>query len=142
MRRSPSRSSAARALWLWDTEGKRYLDALAGIAVSGLGHAHPVLTRAIAAQAAKLIHTSNLFQVPEQERAAAKLCAIAAMDNAFFCNSGAESNECAIKIARLHGHQRGIENATIIVMEKAGTGARSPRSRRPARARRRPASSR
>ena len=108
--------------WLWDTEGKRYLDGLAGIAVNGLGHAHPVLTRAIAEQAAKLIHTSNLFRVVEQERAAEKLCAIAGMDNAFFTNSGAESNECAIKLARLYGHQRGVENATIIVMEKAWHG--------------------
>jgi acetylornithine/N-succinyldiaminopimelate aminotransferase len=108
--------------WLWDTEGKRYLDALAGIAVNGLGHAHPVLTRALAEQAARIIHTSNLFTVPEQERAAAKLCAISGMDNAFFTNSGAESNECAIKLARLYGHQRGIENATIIVMEKAWHG--------------------
>jgi acetylornithine/N-succinyldiaminopimelate aminotransferase len=108
--------------WLWDTEGKRYLDALAGIAVNGLGHGHPELTRAIAAQAAKLIHTSNLFRVVEQERLAEKVCALAAMDNAFFCNSGAEANECAIKLARLHGHQRGIESATIIVMEKAWHG--------------------
>ena len=108
--------------WLWDTEGRKYLDALAGIAVNGLGHAHPVLTRAIAEQAARLIHTSNLFRVPEQERAAEKLCALAGMDNAFFCNSGAEANEAAIKLARLHGHQRGIENATIVVMEKAWHG--------------------
>ncbi|MGE5615992.1 MAG: aspartate aminotransferase family protein [Bacillota bacterium] len=108
--------------WLWDTEGKRYLDALAGIAVNGLGHAHPVLTRAIAEQAAKLIHTSNLFTVPEQERAAARICALANMDNAFFCNSGSEANETAIKLARLHGHQRGIENPTIIVMERAWHG--------------------
>src|SRR3989442_7024114 len=108
--------------WLWDTEGKRYLDALAGIAVTGLGHAHPVLVRAISDQAAKLIHTSNLFRVPEQERAAEKVCALAAMDNAFFCNSGAEANECAIKLASLHGHQRGIENASIVVMEKAWHG--------------------
>ena len=108
--------------WLWDTEGKRYLDGLAGIAVNGLGHAHPVLTKAIAEQAAKLIHTSNLFRVDEQERAAQKVCAIAKMDNAFFCNSGAEANECAIKLARLYGHQRGVENATIIVMEKAWHG--------------------
>ena len=108
--------------WLWDTEGKRYLDALAGIAVNGLGHAHPALTRAISEQAVRLIHTSNLFVVPEQERVAAKLCAISGMDNAFFTNSGSESNECAIKLARLHGHQRGIENATIIVMEKAWHG--------------------
>jgi acetylornithine aminotransferase len=108
--------------WLWDTDGKRYLDGLAGIAVNGLGHAHPVLTRAIAEQAAKLIHTSNLFRVVEQERAAEKLCAIAGMDNVFFTNSGSESNECAIKLARLYGHQRGVENATIIVMEKAWHG--------------------
>ena len=108
--------------WLWDTEGKRYLDGLAGIAVNGLGHAHPVLTRALAEQASRIIHTSNLFLVPEQERAAAKVCALANMDNAFFTNSGAESNECAIKLARLHGHQRGVENATIVVMEKAWHG--------------------
>ena len=108
--------------WLWDTEGKKYLDALAGIAVSGLGHAHPVLTRAIAEQAGKLIHTSNLFRVDEQERLAAKLCAITGMDNAFFANSGAEANDCAIKLARLHGHQRGIENSQIVVMEKAWHG--------------------
>lgn len=108
--------------WLWDTEGKRYLDALAGIAVNGLGHAHPALTRAIAEQAARLIHVSNLFTVPEQERAAAKVCELAGMDNAFFANSGAEANEAAIKLARLHGHQRGIENAQIVVMEKAWHG--------------------
>ena len=108
--------------WLWDTEGRRYLDGLAGIAVNGLGHAHPVLVKALAEQAGRIIHTSNLYTVPEQERAAAKLCAISAMDNAFFTNSGAESNECAIKLARLYGHQRGVENATIIVMEKAWHG--------------------
>ncbi len=108
--------------WLWDTQGKRYLDALAGIAVSGLGHGHPVLSKAIAAQAARLIHTSNLFRVVEQEALADKVCALAGMDNAFFCNSGAEANECAIKIARLHGHQRGIENPSIVVMEKAWHG--------------------
>ena len=108
--------------WLWDTAGRRYLDALAGIAVNGLGHAHPVLTRAIAEQAARLIHTSNLFQVPEQERLAAKLCALAGMDNAFFANSGAEANECAIKLARLYGHQRGVEEPAIVVMEKAWHG--------------------
>jgi acetylornithine/N-succinyldiaminopimelate aminotransferase len=108
--------------WLWDTEGRKYLDALAGIAVNGLGHAHPVLTRALCEQAGRIIHTSNLFRVPEQEAAAQRVCAIARMDNAFFCNSGAEANEAAIKLARLHGHQRGVENATIIVMEKAWHG--------------------
>ena len=108
--------------WLWDTEGKKYLDGLAGIAVNGLGHNHPVLVRALSEQASKLIHVSNLFRVPEQERAAEKVCRIAGMDNAFFANSGAEANEAAIKLARLHGHQRGIENAQIIVMEKAWHG--------------------
>jgi acetylornithine aminotransferase len=108
--------------WLWDTEGRKYLDALAGIAVNGLGHAHPRLVRAISEQAGKLIHTSNLYRVAEQEELAGRLCALAGMDNAFFTNSGAESNECAIKLARLHGHQRGIENATIVVMEKAWHG--------------------
>jgi acetylornithine/N-succinyldiaminopimelate aminotransferase len=108
--------------WLWDTAGKRYLDALAGIAVNGLGHNHPALTRALSEQAQRLIHVSNLFQVPEQEAAAAKVCALAGMDNAFFANSGAEANEAAIKLARLHGHQRGIENPQIVVMEKAWHG--------------------
>jgi acetylornithine/N-succinyldiaminopimelate aminotransferase len=108
--------------WLWDTQGKKYLDALSGIAVNGLGHNHPVLVRALCEQAGKLIHTSNLFRVTEQERAAEKVCAIANMDNAFFANSGAEANEAAIKLARLYGHQRGVENATIVVMEKAWHG--------------------
>ncbi len=108
--------------WLWDTEGKRYLDALAGIAVNGLGHAHPVLVRALAEQAGRLIHTSNLFRVPEQERAAARICQLAGMDSVFFANSGSEANEAAIKLARLHGHQRGVENPQIVVMEKAWHG--------------------
>ena len=108
--------------WLWDTEGNRYLDALAGIAVNGLGHAHPSLVKAIADQSAKIIHASNLFRVPEQERLAERVCGLAGMDNAFFCNSGAEANECAIKLARLHGHQRGVESPAIIVMEKAWHG--------------------
>jgi acetylornithine aminotransferase len=118
----PVAFARGEGVWLWDTEGRRYLDALAGIAVNGLGHAHPVLTRAIAEQAARLIHTSNLFRVVEQERLAERLCALAGMDNAFFTNSGSESNECAIKLARLHAHQRGIENASIVVMEKAWHG--------------------
>ena len=108
--------------WLWDTNGKRYLDALAGIAVSGLGHAHPRLVKAIAEQAGKIIHASNLVEVPEQAELAEKLCKLSGMDNAFFCNSGAEANECAIKIARLYGHQRGIDNPQIIVMERAWHG--------------------
>lgn len=108
--------------WLYTTNGKKLIDALAGIAVSGLGHAHPKLVKAIAEQAAKIIHTSNLVNIPEQAALANKLCALADMDNAFFTNSGAESNECAIKIARLYGHQRNIANPQIIVMEHAWHG--------------------
>lgn len=108
--------------WLWDVEGKRYLDALAGIAVSGVGHAHPRLVKAIAEQAGRIIHTSNLVEIPEQDALADRLCELSGMDNVFFCNSGAEANECAIKIARLHAHQRGIQNPQIIVMERAWHG--------------------
>ena len=108
--------------WLHTTDGRKILDALAGIAVSGLGHAHPKLTKVIAEQAGKLIHTSNLVNIPEQAALADKLCALSGMDNVFFANSGAEANECAIKIARLYGHQRGIANPQIIVMEHAWHG--------------------
>jgi acetylornithine aminotransferase len=108
--------------WLWDTNGKRYLDALAGIAVNGLGHAHPRLVKAIADQAGKVIHTSNIYQVPLQEALAARLAAISGMDKTFFCNSGAEANEAAIKLARLYGTKKGIEEPAIIVMEKAWHG--------------------
>jgi len=108
--------------WLYTTDGRRMLDALAGIAVSGLGHGHPKLTRAIAEQAGKLIHTSNLVNIPEQAALAEKICALANMDNVFFGNSGAEANECAIKLARLYGHQRGVANPQIIVMEHAWHG--------------------
>jgi acetylornithine/N-succinyldiaminopimelate aminotransferase len=108
--------------WLYTTDGRKILDALAGIAVSGLGHAHPKLVKAIAEQAGKIIHTSNLVNIPEQAALADKLCEISGMDNVFFGNSGAEANECAIKIARLHAHQRGIANPQIIVMEHAWHG--------------------
>jgi len=108
--------------WLHTTDGRKILDALAGIAVSGLGHAHPKLTKAIAEQAGRLIHTSNLVNIPEQAALADKLCGLAEMDNVFFGNSGAEANECAIKIARLYGHHRGITNPQIIVMERAWHG--------------------
>ena len=107
---------------LYTTDGRKILDALAGIAVSGLGHAHPKLVKAIADQAAKLIHTSNLVNVPEQVALADKLCGLAEMDNVFFGNSGSEANECAIKLARLYGHQRGVANPHIIVMERAWHG--------------------
>lgn len=120
--RQPIAFTHGQGARLWDEEGKEYLDALSGIAVNGLGHAHPRLVRAIADQAAQLIHTSNLYRVPLQERLAQRLCQLAAMDGAFFCNSGAEANEAAIKLARLYGHQRGIEVPTLIVMEKAWHG--------------------
>ncbi|MCF6256315.1 MAG: aspartate aminotransferase family protein [Gammaproteobacteria bacterium] len=103
--------------WLWDTEGKRYLDALGGIAVCGLGHAHPAVTEAICQQAGQLIHTSNLYHIAHQQALADKLTALAGMERVFFSNSGAEANEAAIKLARLHGHSRGIEKPTVIVME-------------------------
>ncbi len=108
--------------WLYTTDGRKILDALAGIAVSGLGHGHPKLVKAIGEQAGRIIHTSNLVNIPEQAALADKLCGLAGMDNVFFANSGAEANECAIKIARLYGHQRGIANPQIIVMERAWHG--------------------
>lgn len=109
-------------VWLWDDQGERYLDALAGIAVCGLGHCHPRLTKAICEQAKTLIHTSNLFHIEKQERLAERLTELSGMDNAFFCNSGAEANETAIKLARLHGHNKGISLPTIIVMERSFHG--------------------
>lgn len=108
--------------WLWDEAGKKYLDALAGIAVSGLGHGHPRLVRAIADQAAKVIHTSNLYEIRSQTELADRICALAGMDEVFFCNSGSEANETAIKLARLYGHQNGVQSAGIVVMEHAWHG--------------------
>ncbi|MDD5036398.1 MAG: acetylornithine transaminase [Methylococcaceae bacterium] len=103
--------------WLWDTQGKRYLDAIAGIAVCGLGHAHPAVTAAIVAQAGKLLHTSNLYRIDHQETLADELARASGMDNVFFCNSGAEANEAAIKLARKYGHGLNIDEPAIIVME-------------------------
>ena len=108
--------------WLYDDQGRRYLDALAGIAVSTLGHAHPRLTRSIAEQAARVIHTSNLYRIPLQEALSDRLAALSGMDEVFFCNSGCEANEAASKLARLYGHQRGVSNPSIVVMEKAFHG--------------------
>ncbi|MDQ3187069.1 MAG: aspartate aminotransferase family protein [Pseudomonadota bacterium] len=109
-------------VWLWDEEGERYLDALAGVAVCGLGHCHPKLVKAICKQAGTLIHTSNLYHIGKQEQLASRLAVLSGMDNAFFCNSGAEANEAAIKLARLYGHSRNIDLPTIIVMEKSFHG--------------------
>jgi len=108
--------------WLWDKNGKKYLDALSGIAVCGLGHAHPAVAEAICDQAQRLVHTSNLFEIPLQTQLAAELTTLAGMDSAFFGNSGAEANEAAIKIARLWGHKRGIKQPVIVVMENAFHG--------------------
>ncbi len=103
--------------WLTHEQGDEYLDALAGIAVCGLGHAHPAVTAAICEQAGQLLHTSNWYRIPLQQQLAERLCRLAGMDNVFFCNSGAEANEAAIKLARLYGHQRKIHNPGIIVTE-------------------------
>ena len=103
--------------YVYDSNGKRYLDGLTGIAVCGLGHAHPKVADAIARQAATLTHTSNLYRIPEQERLANRLTEISGMDNVFFCNSGAEANEATIKIARLYGHSRNVDTPHIVVAD-------------------------
>jgi acetylornithine/N-succinyldiaminopimelate aminotransferase len=120
--RQPVSFVKGEGVWLYDAEGNRYLDALAGVAVNGLGHAHPKLVKAISEQAAKLIHVSNVYHINEQEQLADKLCEISGMDKVFFCNSGCEANEASIKLARLYGHNKGIKNPEIIVMEKAFHG--------------------
>jgi acetylornithine/N-succinyldiaminopimelate aminotransferase len=103
--------------WLFDTGGVRYLDAVSGIAVCGLGHAHPAVSRAICDQSQRLLHTSNLYRIDRQERLADELCRVAGMDRAFFGNSGAEANEAALKLARLYGHSLGIDTPQVIVTE-------------------------
>src|SRR5574342_328373 len=108
--------------WLWDESGKKYLDALAGIAVNTLGHGHPRLTRTIAEQSLRLIHASNLYRIAEQEKLADRLAGISGMDSVFFCNSGCEANEAAIKLARLYGHKKNIEAPAIVVMERSFHG--------------------
>ena len=121
-KRLPVAFERGAGCWLWDKQGNRYLDALAGIAVCGVGHSHPRLVEAITAQAGKLIHTSNVYQIENQEKLGDRLAAISGMDEVFFCNSGCEANEAAIKIARLYGHQKAIEMPAIIVMDKAFHG--------------------
>jgi acetylornithine aminotransferase len=111
-----------QGVWLWDESGKKYLDALAGIAVNTLGHNHPRLVRALSEQITRVIHTSNLFQVPLQETAAERVCGITGLDEVFFCNSGCEANEAAIKIARKYGHERGVSEPAIVVMENSFHG--------------------
>ena len=120
--RLPIALSHGKGCWLWDTSGKRYLDALGGIAVNTLGHAHPKLVPALQEQVARLIHSSNYYEIPLQEELAAKLCELSGLSGAFFCNSGLEANEAALKIARKYGHDKGIAAPEIIVYEKAFHG--------------------
>jgi acetylornithine aminotransferase len=120
--RLPVAFSRGEGVWLYDSEGRRYLDALAGIAVVGLGHCHPAVTQALQSQAGTLLHTSNLYQIPLQEKLADSLCRLSGLDAAFFCNSGAEANEAAIKMARLHGHQKGIAEPQVLVFTQAFHG--------------------
>ena len=120
--RLPITLERGEGAWLWDQNNNRYLDAVSGIAVCNLGHAHPAVHKALCEQGGKLIHTSNLYGVALQEQLADQLIAKSGMDNAFFCNSGAEANEAAIKLARRYGYQLGIENPAIIVMEKSFHG--------------------
>ncbi len=109
-------------VWLWDDQGRKYLDALAGIAVCSIGHCHPKLVKAISEQAGTLIHTSNLYHIDKQEKLAEKLAKLSGLNKSFFCNSGAEANETAIKLARLYGHNKGIDLPTVIVMEHSFHG--------------------
>ncbi|MGZ4995351.1 MAG: acetylornithine/succinylornithine family transaminase [Methylobacter sp.] len=120
--RLPITFERGEGAWLFDKNNNRYLDAVSGIAVCSLGHAHPAVHQAICKQSEKLLHTSNLYGIAVQEQLADKLTEISGMDNVFFCNSGAEANEAAIKLARKYGHEQGIENPAIIVMEKSFHG--------------------
>jgi len=120
--RLPIALSHGAGCHVWDTDGKRYLDALGGIAVNTLGHAHPKLVAALQDQVAKLIHTSNYYHIPDQERLAAKLVELSGMTNVFFCNSGLEANEGALKMARKFGHDKGITHPKVVVYERAFHG--------------------
>ena len=120
--RLPLALSHGRGCWVWDTEGKKYLDGLGGIAVNTLGHAHPKLVPALQEQIGRLIHSSNYYLVPLQEQLAAKLCELSGLTNVFFCSTGLEANEAALKIARKFGHDKGIDRPEIVVYEKAFHG--------------------
>lgn len=115
--RQPVSFERGDGVWLYDQTGKRYLDAISGVGVCGLGHAHPAVVRALTEQAERLMHTSNLYRIPQQEQLAERLCDISGMERVFFGNSGAEANEAAIKLARLHGHHRGVDNPVTLVMD-------------------------
>lgn len=120
--RLPIALTHGKGCWVWDTHGRRYLDALGGIAVNTLGHGHPKLVPALQDQVARLIHSSNYYEVPLQEQLAAALCELSGLDSVFFCSTGLEANEGALKIARKYGHDRGITRPEIIVYEKAFHG--------------------
>ncbi|MDP9043181.1 MAG: aspartate aminotransferase family protein [Pseudomonadota bacterium] len=120
--RLPIALAHGRGCWVWDTEGKKYLDGLAGIAVNTLGHDHPKLVPALRDQIGKIIHSCNYYLVPLQEQLAAKLCELSGLENAFFCSTGLEANEAALKIARKYGHDRGIDRPEIVVYEAAFHG--------------------
>lgn len=120
--RMPVAMARGEGAWLWDEEGKRYLDAVSGLGVTGLGHAHPRVTEAISEQAGQLIHTANLFRIPWQEALADRLAEITGMDRTFVCNSGTEAIECALKIVRLAGHERSIATPGVIVMDNSFHG--------------------
>ena len=120
--RLPVSFSHGKNVYLYDQEGHEYLDAISGIGVNALGHAHPAVTEAIKSQADLLIHTSNLYGIERQQKLAESLCAISGMESVFFSNSGAEANEAAIKIARLYGHNNGIDLPQIVVMDNAFNG--------------------
>ncbi len=121
-KRLPVTFVKGEGVYLYDDQGKTYLDALSGIAVCGLGHAHPAVTQALCEQAATLVHTSNLYGIQNQQLLGERLAELAGMERVFFANSGAEANEAAIKLARLHGHKQGIENPVTIVMEESFHG--------------------
>jgi acetylornithine aminotransferase len=120
--RLPLTFACGEGAWLWDLQGNKYLDALSGIAVTSIGHAHPRLTAEITKQARLLMHCSNIYQVAAQEELAQRLCELSGMQRVFFCNSGAEANEAAIKLARLHAFRRGVTEPIIVVMESAFHG--------------------
>ena len=120
--RLPVSFTRGEGVWLWDAQGKRYLDALAGVAVNAIGHSHPKLVAALREQVGTLIHTSNIYHIEAQEKLADKIAELSGMDNVFFWNSGAEANEGAIKLARYYGHKKGIENPNIVVLEKSFHG--------------------
>jgi len=120
--RKPVTFTRGEGIYLYDSEGKQYLDALCGLAVTSLGHSHPLIAETVSKQSAKLIHTSNAFHIESQEKLAKRLCQLTGMENAFFCNSGAESVEAAIKIARKYGHDMDYKNPKIVVMSNSFHG--------------------